>query len=65
MLNLKIIFNIIGFLLMLNGLFMMLGIPFSLYYGDDDVIVLLLCGLGTSLIGGLLVLLTREHEKGS
>lgn len=63
MLNLKIIFNIIGFLLMLNGLFMMLGIPFSLYYGDDDVIVLLLCGLGTSLIGGLLVLLTRDHEK--
>lgn len=63
MLNLKIIFNIIGFLLMLNGLFMMLSIPFSLYYGDNDVIVLLLCGFGTSLIGGLIVLLTRKHEK--
>lgn len=48
---------------MLNGIFMMLGIPFSLYYGDDDVLVLLLCGFGTSLIGGLLVLLTKDHEK--
>lgn len=42
---------------------MMLGIPFSLYYGDKDVIVLLGCGLGTSLVGVILFLLTREHEK--
>ena len=42
---------------------MMLGIPFSLYYGDRDVIVLLGCGSGTSLVGVILFLLTREHEK--
>ena len=63
MLNLKIISNIIGFLLVLNGIFMLLGIPFSLYYGDNDVLVLLLCGLGTSAIGGMLAYLTKDHEK--
>jgi len=63
MLNLKIITNFIGVVLILNGLFMMLGIPFSLYYGDNDIIVLLACGVGISLIGFILVLLTRKHEK--
>ncbi len=42
---------------------MMLGIPFSLYYGDNDVTVLLGCGLGTSLVGTIIFLLTRDHEK--
>jgi trk system potassium uptake protein TrkH len=63
MLNFKIIFNFIGFILILNGIFMMLGIPFSLYYGDNDVTVLLGCGLGTSLVGTIIFLLTRDHEK--
>jgi len=63
MLNLKIIFNFIGFVLILNGIFMMLGIPFSLYYGDNDIPVLLGCGLGTSIVGGGLVFLTKDHEK--
>ena len=63
MLNLKIIFHFIAFLLILEGLFMLLGIPFSLYYGDNDVYVLLFTGLGTSLFGLLLWLLTNEHEK--
>lgn len=63
MLNLKIIINFIGFVLILNGLFMMLGIPFSIYYSDNDIVVLLGCGIGTALLGFILVLLTREHEK--
>lgn len=63
MLNLKIIFNFIGFVLILNGIFMMLGIPFSLYYGDNDIDVLLGCGAGTSIIGAGLVFLTKDHEK--
>lgn len=63
MLNLKIIFNFIGFILILNGIFMMLGIPFSLYYGDNDIIVLLGCGFGTSLVGIILFFFTKDHEK--
>ena len=35
--NFRVILNIIGFLLILNGIFMMLGIGFSLHYGSDDV----------------------------
>jgi trk system potassium uptake protein TrkH len=34
-----------------------------LYYGDNDVTVLLGCGLGTSLVGTIIFLLTRDHEK--
>jgi trk system potassium uptake protein TrkH len=63
MLNYKIILNFIGFLLILDGLFMMSGIPFSIYYNSDDILVLLFCGLGTAAIGGLLQYFTRDHNK--
>ncbi|MCZ7602316.1 MAG: TrkH family potassium uptake protein [Melioribacteraceae bacterium] len=63
MLNIKIILNFIGFVLILNGLFMMLGIPFSIYYGANDILILIACGLGTSFIGLMLVLATRDHKK--
>ncbi|MFC2139662.1 TrkH family potassium uptake protein [Bacteroidota bacterium] len=42
---------------------MILGIPFSLYYGDNDVFVLLMCGLGTALLGLLLQLLTKKRTQ--
>lgn len=64
MVNYKIIINIIGFLLILEGLFMFLGIPFSLYHGDNDVKILLLSGIGTSIVGAISFVLTRnkDHE---
>ncbi len=63
MLNYKVIFNIVGFLLVLDGIAMMLGIPFSIYYGDDDILVLLLSGVGTSLIGFILYYLNKSSNK--
>jgi trk system potassium uptake protein TrkH len=63
MLNYKIILNIIGFLLILDGIAMMLGIPFSLYHNDNDVFVLLGSGFGTSIVGLFLYLFTKDHEK--
>lgn len=63
MVNKNVIFNFVGFLLVLEGLFMLLGIPFSLYYGDDDVIVLLATGLSTSLLGLGLFLATKNADK--
>ncbi|MBU2506275.1 MAG: TrkH family potassium uptake protein [Bacteroidetes bacterium] len=63
MLNYKVIFKIIGFLLILDGLFMFAGIPFSLYYNDNDVFTLLACGAGTSLIGLVTFYLTRNTDK--
>jgi len=52
--NFRVVFKIIGFLLLLTGLFMLTGIPFSIYYGSDDIPALLISGLGTSLIGLIL-----------
>ncbi|MFC2136486.1 TrkH family potassium uptake protein, partial [Bacteroidota bacterium] len=63
MIHFKTILHIIGLLLILDGIFMILGIPFSLYYGDNDVFVLLMCGLGTALLGLLLQLLTKKRTQ--
>ncbi len=52
--NFKIVAKIIGFLLILIGLFMLTGIPFSIYYHGDDIPALLISGIGTSLIGAIL-----------
>jgi trk system potassium uptake protein TrkH len=60
--NFRVVLNIIGFLLILNGIFMMLGIGFSLYYSTDDAASLLVSGIITSLAGFLIWLLTREKE---
>ncbi len=59
MINYRVILNFIGFMLLLEGLSMLPGIPFSLYYGDNDVYVLLFCGLGTSIIGFLMYYYTK------
>ena len=62
MIQYKAILTVIGFLLILVGFFMMLGIPFSLYYGDDDILALIISGLATSIIGGITFLLTRQKN---
>lgn len=62
MLNYKIILKIVSFLLILNGFFMMMGLPFSFYHGDNDIAVLIGCGSGTSLIGLILYIITRKVE---
>ena len=62
MMKLKVVAHIIGFLLILNGLFILSGIGFSLYYNSDDIFALLVAGLGTSLTGFILWLSTRKSE---
>lgn len=42
---------------------MLSGIPFSLYFGDDDIKSLFFCGAGTSALGGILYWFTRHHKK--
>ncbi|MGD8779619.1 MAG: TrkH family potassium uptake protein [Ignavibacteria bacterium] len=61
MFNYKIILNIVGFLLILDGFFMLLGIPFSVYYGDDDINDLLFTGSSVSVLGGIIKYLTRSY----
>jgi trk system potassium uptake protein TrkH len=58
----RIVINIIGFLLILNGLFILTGIGFSIYYQSDDIWALLISGIGTSLFGLILWLATRTSE---
>lgn len=58
--NTKFIIHILGFLLFLTGLLMLTGIPFSIYYGDDDIPVILLTGCGTSLFGLTFWFFTRK-----
>ncbi|MDY0083050.1 MAG: TrkH family potassium uptake protein [Ignavibacteriaceae bacterium] len=61
--NIKLVLNILGFLVFITGIFMLFGIPFSLYYGDNDVSVLLLTGIGISIIGFLFWFITRKADK--
>ncbi len=42
---------------------MMLGIPFSIYYGDNDIVALLLSGSTTAAIGILLWFITRKTDR--
>ncbi len=47
---------------MLTGLFMLLGIPFSIYYKDNDIVTLIFSGIGTSLIGTILWFVTKNYH---
>ena len=58
--NIKFVIHVLGFLLILTGLLMLTGIPFSIYYKDDDILTILFTGLGTSLIGALAFFFTRK-----
>ena len=63
MINYKVIFHIIGFLLILTGMFMLTGIPFSIYYGSDDIAALLISSFITALVGAAAWYLTRGRSS--
>jgi len=60
--NYKVVLYIIGLLLILTGIFMMLGIPFSIYYGSNDIIYLVISGFVTIVFGLILFLLFRKSD---
>lgn len=60
MLNWRVIFFVIGFLLGIEGIAMMLGIPFSIYYGDNDIWTLVASGIGISLLGLVIIYITKK-----
>lgn len=62
-LNWKVVAHTLGLLLGLNGLFMLLGIPFALYYQEGGLIPLLQAGGGSLIIGALAWFLTRNSNK--
>lgn len=62
--NLKAIISILGLLLILNGGFMLLCLPVSIYFSDGQWHSLLLAGVFTSLIGFLGHVFTRKQTNG-
>lgn len=61
--NYRIILNILGILLMINGMFMFLCIPFSLYYGAVDLLAIFGAGSIALICGAILFLSTRKNEN--
>ncbi|MCG8311141.1 MAG: TrkH family potassium uptake protein [Cytophagales bacterium] len=62
--NLNAIVSILGLLLILNGGFMLLCLPVSLYYRDGQWHALLLAGILTMVIGVFSHLFTRQRTNG-
>jgi len=60
--NFRIVFKIIGFVLSLVGLLMLTGIPFSIYYREDDIPALLISGFCT-ILSGLIFWFAAKVDK--
>lgn len=61
--NYKVILNVLGLLLLLNGAFMMLCVPFSFYFKEGDLMPLLQSGGITMLVGYVTFALTRRNRS--
>lgn len=63
--NTKIIAYIIGFLLIIEGLLMLPGVVFSIYYGDEDVLAIVFSSAITVITGLVLWFFSKskEHEE--
>ncbi len=61
--NYRPVLAILGLLLIFVGLFMIFPILFSLYYGEDDLIPLLISAAITVSVGCILYFLYRAHKE--
>ena len=61
--NLKVIGNIIGILLLINGLLMLTAVPFGIYHGESSWKGILVASLVNSIIGFLLYYNTKDNEN--
>lgn len=62
-LNTKIIFHIMGLLLLFNGGFMLIAALISFFYKDGVTQEISLAGLVSAVVGGLLMFLTKDHKR--
>jgi trk system potassium uptake protein TrkH len=62
-LNYKIILHLLGLLLLVNGGFMLVATLVSLVYKDGVVVEMMFAGLTTLILGGAVMLATRNHRK--
>lgn len=61
--NLKVIGNIIGILLLINGLLMLTAVPFGIYHGEGSWKGILFASLVNSVIGFILYYNTKDNEN--
>ena len=61
--NLKVIGNIIGILLLINGLLMLTAVPFGIYNGESSWKGILVSSLVNSAIGFFLYYNTKDNEN--
>lgn len=62
-LNLKIIISILGLTSMMNGLFMLIAVPFSVYHNEPEQWGILTAGITTISLGFLLWIFNRKAKK--
>ncbi len=60
-LNYRVILNVMGILLVLNGIFMLTSVPFSIYYGSEDLLPVLYSAGVTLVTGFALWFSTRKN----
>lgn len=60
--NFRLIFRLLGILILFNGLFMATCLPFSFYYREESAIQILISSGITILLGGILLLFIKEKE---
>ncbi|MGB1318876.1 MAG: TrkH family potassium uptake protein, partial [Flavobacteriales bacterium] len=61
--NYRVVLNVLGLLLLFNGLFMLLCIPASVIYNLDDIVPMLFSASATVGSGMIIWVLTRSSEK--
>lgn len=59
--NVGVVVNILGTLTFINGLMMLLALPFALFYGDDDIWAILSAAAITITAGGAMFLATKKN----
>lgn len=62
-LNLKIIYQFLGLTAILNGVFMFIAVPFSLYHDEDAVFGILNAGIITVFLGLILYFFNKPKSK--
>jgi trk system potassium uptake protein TrkH len=61
--NLKIIFRVLGFLLVVEGIAMCLALLVALFYGENDILAFLMASGINLVLGGAIVLTTSSAKK--
>jgi trk system potassium uptake protein len=61
--DLKQVFSLVGFFLIIEGTFMLLGLPFAFYYHDKYPLALFYSFLITSGSGGIILYLARDRLR--